>query len=730
MPHTAIYLQPKGAKHASLRLGALAVVLICSGAEARGPIPSLTPLPIKVPASVQNSVLVGHTPASQILHVSVYMPFPNKSAVQTFVDSVSNPSSANYRNFVTPEQFGERFGQSPANVQQMVTFLQGQGFKITLQAKNNLTIIADCTVAQAEAAFHTTINNYHAKVESVAGRTDFYSFATPLQVPAALAPLITHIEGVQNYAKPVPKLKRAFINNAMASLKKFGNGTTLTPTMTRTLYSVAPMYNAGFQGQGRTIAISSFGGFRLSNVPLFYSKFALPTPVGGLGSNITVVPINGGLGTTSPNFEADLDIQMPLGMAPLSNFIVYDSNNPLDCLATEVNANAADIISDSYGFALDATQADAAHLSHVQMTAQGMTYMEATGDSGTLIEPFSYTDYEPECFQVGGTIANTDASGNRTAEVGWSGSGGGWVVKPNVWDILPTWQKGKGVPTNINFRLFPDVALHAAAANGAYVFFVNSSLQSGDGTSFSSPIFMGSLAVVEQKLISIGALPPDRAGKRRLGRVSDFIYSQNGRADIYHDITVGNNGTLPNGSTSNAGPFWDFVTGWGPMNFTAFAGSFRFVAPVTVFPASATVYSGQGQAPTGAVAQLTAIDGSYYGVGSVANVAGQVAAEQLIFNIPPKTDPILALNLTWTSNSTLASTEFTYLLNRRTNQLDILATNPLKTTSSTFTLTLSNPGDYVNGSGQVTLVRRSVVPPRIAKPFRFNLDEISFQASY
>src|SRR5206468_692654 len=153
-----------------------------------------------------------------------------------------------------------------------------------------------------------------------------------------------------------------------------------------------------------------------------------PTPPGGVGSNITVVTISGGSGGGAPGAEGDLDIQMVLGMAPLCNFRIYDGGGSdlIGVLTAEVNDNLSDVISESYGWSLPASTATSAHNLHLSMTAQGITYMAASGDSGTSLEPYSYPDYDPEVLMVGGTIASFDSSGNRTGEVGWSGSGGGW----------------------------------------------------------------------------------------------------------------------------------------------------------------------------------------------------------------------------------------------------------------------------------------------------------------
>src|SRR5262249_40686373 len=157
----------------------------------------------------------------------------------------------------------------------------------------------------------------------------------------------------------------------------------------------AAMYGGGSQGQGKNIAISNWDGYRLSNVPLYYSQYGLPTPPGGVGSNIHVVTISGGAGGGPPGAEGDHAIQMVLGMAPLCNFYIYDGGNSdlIGVLTREVNDNLADVISESYGWSLDSGTASSAHNLHLSMSAQGQTYMAASGDSGTSIEPYSYPDY-------------------------------------------------------------------------------------------------------------------------------------------------------------------------------------------------------------------------------------------------------------------------------------------------------------------------------------------------
>src|SRR5207237_3394095 len=144
------------------------------------------------------------------------------------------------------------------------------------------------------------------------------------------------------------------------------------------------------------------------------------------------------------------------------NLRIYDGggSSPIGVLTAEVNDNLVDTNTESYGWNLSASTATSAHNLHVSMSAQGITYMAASGDSGTTLEPYSYPDYDPEVLMVGGTIASVDGSGNRTGEVGWNSGGGGWSNNTATFNTRPSWQAGNGVPTNVNHRLSPDIAFN------------------------------------------------------------------------------------------------------------------------------------------------------------------------------------------------------------------------------------------------------------------------------
>ena len=724
MEHEQKFLSSTNRNRQTLFVAALAVGLACSASAPAQVNSGYQPVAMKLLKVLPLSIPLGEANRSQVLHVNICLHVPEPAALDSFVTQVSNPLSSNYRHFLTPQQFGSMFGQPHYVVQNIVSYLQSNGFTIKLVAANNLNIMADCTVAQAETAFKTTIDKFHAFDPHTPGNQDYVAYVSVPQMPTQYAPYVLDISGLETYTKPEPVLGHVTLLSHVNLAHARQGIQTLDPNQTRVLYNLAPTYNAGYQGQGRTMAISNWDGFSLSNVPLWYSQYALPTPAGGVGSNVSVVTIDGGSMNNPPVGEGDLDFQMVLGEAPLCNLIIYDGAGPLaDTLTKEANDNVADEISESWIWGLSQSDAEACHVLHAQMAAQGITYMHAPGDYGTSIEPYYYADNDPDVLNVGGTVATVDSQGNRQSEVGWSGSGGGWVTEPDSFNVLPSWQHGLGVPTSINFRLLPDVALHAAGNGGAYYFFTQGTLATADGTSFATPVFTGGLGVCEERLIALGELPVDPNGKYRLGRVNDLVYSQNGRADVWHDITSGSNGTLPDGSTSNAGPFWDFVTGWGAIDFTAFISTFRPVHPPTNYaPGSVSVMTGTYAA--GSLASFTRIDGNDYEVNTADISIGPTSAEVLGYTLDTGAGGFSSLGFSVTANAPSLATIQVFAYNWTTSTYDLIKSFAGTGAQNTTTASISNWSSYENGSNQVTLVVRAYVPERFHAPdFRFDVDQ-------
>jgi len=566
------------------------LVVLTAVATGQGRPLQMAPLEKNPPRASIGAISMGVKPTSDVLHLAISLNYRDPAGAQKFVDSVSDPRSPSYRHFISPAEVGRRFGLAPAEVSKVTAYLKSQGMRIRLVGQNRLSILVDATVGQAQSAFNTTIRKFSVSPDRPTDSGERFAFTTSPEVPLNIFPDIVDISGLENFTRPKAR--------------------DLTPTQLLGLYSVAPMYKGGMQGQGRTIGISNWDGFRISNEQLQCKNFKLPVPAAGAGSNISVVSIDNGNGIEGYEYgEGDLDIQASIEIAPLCNLIVYDNDTPdgsasvIDVLTKEADDDLADVITESYGWFLDVPTALAAHNIHVSMSAEGITYLVASGDSGTSLGGYDYPVIDPEVMTVGGTTAQVTSLNLRSSEIGWnsfgSAGGGGWVASNDTFNkrapyqLLPSFLAGPGVPsaTTVPYRLVPDIALNADPNTGYFVWFPAGSQIIG-GTSGASPTCAGSLAVTEEQLIADGYLASFSGGHQRFGRMQDLLYSYNGDPGVFFDVISGTNGNLPDGSISKAGPGWDTDTGWGAIVFSGLVAKIENLAQVGSLTLSSAAVNG------------------------------------------------------------------------------------------------------------------------------------------
>jgi subtilase family serine protease len=193
-----------------------------------------------------------------------------------------------------------------------------------------------------------------------------------------------------------------------------------------------------------------------------------------------------------------------------------------------------------------------------KMATQGQSFFEAAGDDGAWSGKDIWWPTESQyVICVGGTELTTKGPAEGWAsEVALPGSGGG--ISPD--DIpIPIWQKLKGVITKKNegsktYRNGPDVT--ANASESFYVCADQSGCTANEygGTSFSSPMWVGYLALANEQAATNGDNPP--------GFIDPTIYPlglKSGYHSEFHDIIKGNNG-FP------ATKGYDLDSGWGSPN--------------------------------------------------------------------------------------------------------------------------------------------------------------------
>ena len=316
---------------------------------------------------------------------------------------------------------------------------------------------------------------------------------------------------------------------------------------------VAKLYGfpTDVDGTGQTVAIIELGGGYLESD----LKAAGIDP-----SKVSSVSVQGA--QNSPGGDADgevaLDIQIVAAIAPGASIKVYFAPNTDAGFAAAVEAAKADSVGSISWGGPETSWEDSGRNLMDSAFRGGPVWFVASGDS--LASDGSgqpaVTDFpasSPLVTGCGGTKITVD-NGKITAEVAWNdgrggGTGGGVSAKYPV----PDFQKGITFTTKspaktkpLTGRGVPDVASVSDPACG-YKIFINGSVQVVGGTSSSSPLFAGLLALLQQK-----------AGKP-LPRFKEDLYEMSAaqRQIALKDVNYGDNVFYK--STTG----WDPCTGWG-----------------------------------------------------------------------------------------------------------------------------------------------------------------------
>ena len=495
-------------------------------------------------------------------------------------------SSALFHQWLTPEDFGRRFGLSDHDLNQVVHWLEDQGFAIESVAGGGQQIVFSGTARQVETAFRTEIHEY--RINGVVHQAN----AGDIEIPAALAPVIRGIVSLHDFhSRPM----HTRIAAASPEYTAGGGVHYVAPGDFATIYNLWPLYGSSTTGSGQSIAVVARSNLNLADVQGFRTNFGLPP-------NTPTVIVNGtdpGVLSSGEQGEVTLDAEWAGAVAQSAKVqvVVSASTQTTDGVDLSaqyiINHNLAPIVSVSFGGCesqMGRSENQFWNSLWQQAAAQGMSVFVASGDAGAAEcdDPSSTTgsvkDVNGLCSSpystcVGGTQFNDTAtpgaywlSSNSTTrgsatgyipETAWNesanaGGTGLWASGGGASQTYskPSWQRGPGVPAD-GRRDVPDVSL-ASASHDGYLFYLNGQNYSASGTSVATPSFAGLMALID-----------GRQGGRQ-GNANPSLYTlaanqANGGSAVFHEITSGNN-TVPGVTGYTAGPGYDLVTGLGSVD--------------------------------------------------------------------------------------------------------------------------------------------------------------------
>jgi subtilase family serine protease len=391
----------------------------------------------------------------------------SQAALDNLIERQQQPTAAEYHQWITPQQFGERFGVAEQDIAKLTAWLESRGMKVSGVMNNASFIDFTASAGNVRDTFGTQLHYFNVRGKHPALVSD-------PRVPEAIAGVVAGIQGL-NKLPPIPshtKVRQTAWDAATHSWHSVdpaghpaahpeystGNEFNVTPQDFYTIYNVNPLFTGGTKGAGATVAVieesdivygtvnASTGVATGGDVATFRKLFGVPGTLNmhvyhGYGSvtcNDPGIDPNG----SGEESEAALDAEWASALAPSSNLIFMSCDQNID-QGTEtsemalIDNNISDVMSLSYGWseenfaASDYTSQDTLY---AQAATQGQTFIVSAGDSGADAKDQDTTGTSTSGINVSGYSASplvTTAGGTDFQDLYDSQLGG--VPQSNYW---------------------------------------------------------------------------------------------------------------------------------------------------------------------------------------------------------------------------------------------------------------------------------------------------------
>lgn len=521
-----------------------------------------------------------------------------QAALDALIQAQQNPRSAEFHKWLTPAEFGARFGASASDLKRVRGWLEGHGFAVDAIPAGRRVVVFSGIAAEVEETFHTELHRYRIdKSVHIANSSD-------PQIPATLASVVGGVVSLHDFRRaPAGQVRRALGASPQWNL---GGAHYLFPADYAAIYDLNPAYKAGTTGAGATIAVVGRSNIDIGDVAAFRAA-------SGLAANTPTVVLEGsdpGLVAVDQD-ESTLDVEWAGAVAPGATVkLVSAASTPttdgIDLAAASiVNQGLAPVVSVSYASceqAMGATELAFYNSLWEQAASQGMSVFVASGDSGAAgcTQSWSARSTEagvnglcssPYATCVGGTefdeggndasywsASNGPSQGSALGyipetvwnESGASGGSGLWGSGGGVSQVYaqPAWQRGISGAAANGMRAVPDVAMTAAAHDGT-VIYENGSYWIVSGTSAAAPSFAGVMALVIEK----------RNGTSQ-GNANPGLYGLlDAPASPFHATPAGNNSVPGVPGFSAAGASYNLATGLGSVDAAVLVNNWGWTAP-------------------------------------------------------------------------------------------------------------------------------------------------------
>jgi subtilase family serine protease len=515
-------------------------------------------LPGTKPAWAAAATKTSPVSARQTLSAKVWLASRDAAGLAALAQAVGNPSSSQYRQYLSHDEYMSRFAPTSAQVSALKSWLKQAGLRVGSVGPDNHFVSVSGSASAIEAAFGAQLVDY-----TIDGN-DRLAPGSDLSVPDG----VIAVTGLTKFGHTVSKTdlgppagfrnsgpcSRYYGEKVATDLPKF-EGSHIpyavcgyVPSQLRSVYGVP----AGSTGAGETVAITDAfdASTLLADANEYATRHGDPAFAAGQFSDRSFVE---GDSTASPTpiedcggngwyGEQTLDIEAVHGMATGANVDYYGAASCYDddllaALGKVVSDDDASLVTNSWGeptfvrlsghlyATIDQSLVDAYESIFQQGDVEGIGFYFSSGDTGDELASYGFKspDFptgDPFVTSVGGTSLAVGDDGERLFETGWGtskyvptptgsswteaihfqyGAGGGYS------DVFarPSWQQA--LVTGNQGRAVPDVAMDADPTTGMLV---GETQDFGGGdigygeyrlgcTSLASPLFAGLQAVAQ-----------------------------------------------------------------------------------------------------------------------------------------------------------------------------------------------------------------------------------------
>jgi hypothetical protein len=389
---------------------------------------------------------LSHYNPSNMLRLAIVLKPAHPVEARQYLEDLQDKTSPDFHQFLSPEEWADRFGPSREAEQAVVDWAQKNGFTVTYRYNHRAAVDLEAPAGVIEKALHITINSYQLpELNGHEARTAFSNDRDP-QLPASLGGIVDAVLGLDSVAVlrpaagsgrvvpqpdyvPGPAIqemgtaqKDADPDAVRALAERLALAPEVTPPpagyfepsdfFSSTGYDYQalmnqghccnPLHNSsGHSPRESSIAIAGFGDFSFSDIAGFHSAFSY------LAYNVDKYSVDGGYTCNNSNGfddncgEVTLDTEWSLAMANsegavanTARVVVYEAPNfGTQSIADVYNHMAADAHARTASVSFAYVESDGSEFTNTEMQAldsdvfgpmsgMGWTLLGAAGDHG------------------------------------------------------------------------------------------------------------------------------------------------------------------------------------------------------------------------------------------------------------------------------------------------------------------------------------------------------------